>query len=97
MASKTVSFRFPHDLLRAVEAEAKATGQSKTDIIIAACRHWVSLPDTERRRNEYPDILARVEAIEAWIAQEKESRMQSAPEELPDWLQPLAEGEFEGR
>ena len=36
MANKTVSFRLPTELVEAIEAQAKATGQSKTNVVIAA-------------------------------------------------------------
>ena len=39
MANKTVSFRLPSELIAAIEAEARATGQSKTDVVISALTH----------------------------------------------------------
>ena len=36
MANKTVSFRLPTELVEAIDAQAKATGQSKTSVVIAA-------------------------------------------------------------
>ena len=36
MKSKTVSFRFPDDVIEGIEAEAQITGRSKTDIVLNA-------------------------------------------------------------
>ena len=36
MKSKTVSFRFPDDVIEGIEAEAQMTGRSKTDIVLSA-------------------------------------------------------------
>ena len=50
MANKTVSFRLPIELVEAIEAQAEAKGQSKTNVVIAAlaefygCSH--SLPQS---------------------------------------------------
>ncbi|MDJ0704108.1 MAG: hypothetical protein QNJ46_12565 [Leptolyngbyaceae cyanobacterium MO_188.B28] len=36
MKTKTVSFRFPNDVIESIEAEAKITGRSKTNIVLNA-------------------------------------------------------------
>ena len=44
MANKTVSFRLPTELVEAIEAQAKATGQSKTNVVIAALAKFYGCP-----------------------------------------------------
>ena len=44
MATKTVSFRFPTDLVEAIEAEARATSRSKTQVVIAALAKFYDCP-----------------------------------------------------
>ncbi len=39
MANRTVSFRLPETLIRAIEAEAERTGRSKTEVVIEALTH----------------------------------------------------------
>ena len=48
MTNKTVSFRIPAELVEAIEAQAQATGQSKTTVVIEAlakaygCPHYLT-------------------------------------------------------
>lgn len=44
MANKTVSFRLPSELIEAIEAEAIITGQSKTNVVIAALSKFYGCP-----------------------------------------------------
>lgn len=44
MANKTVSFRLPTELVEAIEAQAKATGQSKTNVVMAALAKFYGCP-----------------------------------------------------
>ncbi|MCG8363820.1 MAG: ribbon-helix-helix domain-containing protein [Pseudanabaenales cyanobacterium] len=44
MATKTISFRLPVELVEAIEAEAKATGQSKTKIVTAILAKFYDYP-----------------------------------------------------
>ncbi|MEO0409292.1 MAG: ribbon-helix-helix protein, CopG family [Cyanobacteria bacterium P01_A01_bin.135] len=39
MANRTVSFRLPETLIRAIESEADRTGRSKTEVVIEALTH----------------------------------------------------------
>ncbi|MGB3615311.1 MAG: ribbon-helix-helix protein, CopG family [Elainellaceae cyanobacterium] len=39
MANRTVSFRLPETLIRAIETEAERTGRSKTEVVIEALTH----------------------------------------------------------
>lgn len=44
MANKMVSCRLPAELVEAIEAQAKATGQSKTHVVIAALAKYYEWP-----------------------------------------------------
>ena len=44
MATKTVSFRLPVELAEAIEAEATATGQSRTKIVTAILSKFYDYP-----------------------------------------------------
>ena len=46
MANKTVSFRLPSELIEAIESRAQATGQSKTNVVIAALTHAYGCPNS---------------------------------------------------
>ncbi|MDJ0704613.1 MAG: hypothetical protein QNJ46_15120 [Leptolyngbyaceae cyanobacterium MO_188.B28] len=70
MANKTVSFRLPSELIEAIEAEAQATGQSKTNVVITAltrsygCSH--SFPQsatTEQLQQQLDDLKQEIVII----------------------------------
>ena len=46
MANKTISFRLPTELVEAIEAHAKATGQSKTHAVITALATFYGCPES---------------------------------------------------
>ncbi|MGF1513856.1 MAG: ribbon-helix-helix protein, CopG family [Elainellaceae cyanobacterium] len=56
MANRTVSFRLPETLIRAIETEAERTGRSKTEVVIEALTHQDSpldaLPTITKPRSQ---------------------------------------------
>ena len=67
MANKTVSLQLPTELVEAIEAQAQARGQSRTDIVIAAlskfCGWQHSLPQSvtiEQLRQQLNEIKYQI-------------------------------------
>lgn len=48
MASKLVAFRLPEELIKAVDAQAKATGRDRTAVVLQALKLVFELPPSER-------------------------------------------------
>ncbi|MCG8366971.1 MAG: ribbon-helix-helix domain-containing protein [Pseudanabaenales cyanobacterium] len=70
MKSKTVSFRFPDDVIDGIEAEAQMTGRSKTDIVLNALaqaygfQHHSASPITfEQLERQLNDLRAQVKSL----------------------------------
>ena len=57
MASKTVSFRLPENIVQAIEAHAKATGKNKTTLIVEVLTQAYGLEPSPQRRQITPTML----------------------------------------
>lgn len=77
MVNKIVSFRLPEEFLEALEAHAKATGQSKTNVVVAALaefyEHSHDLPQAptleqlQKQLNELREQIANLsEHVESY-------------------------------
>lgn len=65
MPSKLVAFRLPDDIIRAIEAEAKATGKDKTAVVVQALRkvfefHQARSSNVEALQQQVNDLEQRV-------------------------------------
>lgn len=83
MASKTVSFRLPDEVVIAIEAHAKTTGQTRTAVVVDALVKALGVSRVS------PDIslLQRVNALEQRVAtleQEKAQRSPSVPKVIAE-------------
>lgn len=77
MVSKTVSFRLPDEVVRAIEANANATGQTRTAIVVDALAKALGV----QRASSEITLQQRVSALEQRVAaleQEKVRRLPSA-------------------
>lgn len=63
MGNKTVSFRLPNEVVKAIEDHAKATGQTKTAIVAAALARTLGAP---RGASDFP-LQQRVNMLEQRI------------------------------
>ncbi|MDJ0704111.1 MAG: PAS domain S-box protein [Leptolyngbyaceae cyanobacterium MO_188.B28] len=57
MASKTVSFRLPENIVQAIEAHAKATGKNKTTLIVEVLTQAYGLAPSPQQRQITPTML----------------------------------------
>ena len=57
MASKTVSFRLPENIVQAIEAHAKATGKNKTTLIVEVLTQAYGLEPSPQRQQITPAML----------------------------------------
>ena len=83
MVSKTVSFRLPDEVVRAIEAHADATGQTRTAVVIDALAKALGVT----REAVDISLKQRVTALEQRVAaleQEKARQSSSAPKAIAD-------------
>ena len=86
MASKTVSFRLSDEVVSAIEAHAKAKGQTRTAVVVEALTNALGVSRESAlgvsRASPDSSVLKRLIALEQRVAaleQEKAQRSQSTP------------------
>ena len=76
MVSKTVSFRLPDEVVRAIEARADATGQTRTAVVLDALAKALGLPMVSQDIS----LLQRVSALEQRVAALEQEKTQRSPD-----------------
>lgn len=92
MANRTVSFRLPETLIRAIETEAERTGRSKTEVVIEALTHQDSpldaLPAITKPRSQLErqidTIRSQVEDIHSSPSLQIEQQLSTLIEVVQD-------------
>lgn len=86
MVSKTVSFRLPEEVVNAIEAHAKVTGQTRTAVVTDALAKAFGVP---RACTENP-LQQRLRALEERVAaleqEKKDKRAPSAPTAIAEQM-----------
>lgn len=62
MPNPFLGVRIPPEVEQALIARMQHTGQSKSDIVIAALKHYLGLPSCDQRLTEVEERLSKVES-----------------------------------
>ena len=73
MATKTVSFRLPVELVDSIEAEAIATGQSRTEIVTAILSKFYNFPYVSQQSLTLAELQEQVDELKHLMANSLEN------------------------
>lgn len=93
MKTKTVSFRFPNDVIESIEAEAKVTGRSKTNIVLNALTQAYGFHRPSEPSPTLEHLEQQLNELRGQIKNLSQERIDAArPGYLGDHIQQLTAG-----